>query len=120
MAVPLRVDFRGLGVNPALERHLRERAAKLERFFCGITGCRVVVEAPHRHQRRGRMFQVAIEVDVPGRRLIAGRGRRADAAHADLRAAVRDAFDGAARMLEDYARIRRGDVKAHSAPAVLA
>lgn len=118
MPVPLRVDFRGLGVRPALERHLRTRVAKLERFFSGITGCRVVIEAPHRHQRRGRLYHVAIEVDVPGRHLVIGRNRRSDAAHADLRAAVRDAFDGAVRVLEDHARIRRGDVKAHSMPAV--
>jgi cold shock CspA family protein len=38
------------------------------------------------------------------------------AAHDDIQLAIRDAFDAARRKLQDYARRRRGVLKAHEGP----
>jgi cold shock CspA family protein/ribosome-associated translation inhibitor RaiA len=70
--------------------------------------CRVVLELPARHQRKGKQYAVRIDLKVPGGELAVTREH-----DEDLQVAVRDAFDAARRRLEDYARRQRGDVKRH-------
>jgi cold shock CspA family protein len=70
--------------------------------------CRVVVEAPVRHHRKGGPYKVRIDLTVPGDELVIN--RQADE---DLYVAIRDAFHAARRRLEDYARRQRGAVKVH-------
>lgn len=56
MEVPLQVTFRNMPPSAAVEEAIREHAAKLEDFHRHVTGCRVVVEAPHRRHRQGRLM----------------------------------------------------------------
>lgn len=100
MQMPLQVTFRNLHPSDFLEAKIRDKAAKLERVFDGITRCDVVVERPHHDHRKGWMYHVHIELTVPGGRL-AVRGDDSHA-HTDARAAVRDAFDAAHRQLSDW------------------
>jgi ribosomal subunit interface protein len=117
METPLQISFRDMDPSPSIEARIREKAAKLERFFDRITSCRVVVEARNRHQRSGRLYIVRIDLRVPGAELVAGHGRPRDHAHEDVYVAIRDAFDAAGRQLEDHARRFRAAVKQHDAPA---
>jgi hypothetical protein len=73
----------------------------------------VVVRAPHRHQRHGRLYNIRIDLKVPRRELVINRTPSADQAHRDIYVAIHDAFSALERRLEDIARRRRGDVKAH-------
>jgi cold shock CspA family protein/ribosome-associated translation inhibitor RaiA len=116
MQVPLQLSFRNMPPSAAIESEIRDRAAKLEEFFDRITSMRVVVEAPHRHHRQGKLFHVRLDVRVPGRELVVSREPPEHHAHEDVYVAIRDAFDAARCQLEDYAREMRGAVKAH-APA---
>ncbi|MFQ5773115.1 MAG: HPF/RaiA family ribosome-associated protein [Kiloniellaceae bacterium] len=116
MQVPLEVTFHNMDRSEAVEANIRDRAAKLERHFGRIIGCRVVVEAPHRHRRKGKLFHVRIDLSVPGRELVVNRSGSRNPAHEDVYVAVRDAFNAAARQLEDHARKVRGEVKTHEAP----
>lgn len=117
MQLPLQITFKNMDHSPAVEARIREKAAKLERFFDRINRCEVVVEAPHRHHRKGKLYQVSIDITVPpGHELVVNREHRKDHAHEDVNVAIRDAFDAAARQLEDYARRLRGDVKEHIPP----
>jgi cold shock CspA family protein len=55
---------------------------------------------------------------LPGRKeIVVDRTGPKDHAHEDVYVALRDAFEAAARRLEDDARARRGDVKTHEAPS---
>ena len=36
-------------------------------------GCRVIVEAPHRHHRKGKAYEVRIDLTVPGGELVINR-----------------------------------------------
>ena len=54
MEIPVQVTFHDIDPSQAIETRIRDRTAKLERFKDRITGCRVVVEAPHRHRYKGR------------------------------------------------------------------
>jgi len=118
MQIPLQISFRNMDPSPAIEERIRKKAAKLERFHNRIIGCSVVVEAPHRHQHKGKLYRVRVDVSVPGKDVVVDRAKPTDHAHEDVYVAIRDAFDAAARRLEDHARKMRGDVKNHVRPEV--
>jgi ribosome-associated translation inhibitor RaiA len=140
MKIPVKITFRDMPPSKAIENNIREKAGKLDLFYDGIMSCRVIVEAPHRHHHRGKAYVVRIDLTVPGgellvnrepKRLVAARaahieelektwaeshGPSKHAAHEDAYVAIRDAFNAAARKLQDYARRRRGKTKIHESP----
>jgi len=109
------LSFRDMEPSPAVEERVRERAARLERYFDHITACRVVIESPHHHHHKGKLFRVRVDLTVPEGTIIADGGRSVDHSHEDVYVAIRDAFDTARRELEDWVRRRRGEVKHHAA-----
>ena len=111
--IPLQMTFRNMPPSQAVEAQVRDRAAKLDLFYDKIMACRVVVEAPHRRHHKGKLYHVRIDMTVPGGELVVKREPSRHAAHEDPYVAIRDAFDGARRKLQDYARRRRGDTKQH-------
>lgn len=116
MQIPLQIAFRSLEPSPAIETSVREHAARLEKYYDGIIGCSVVVEAQHKHHLHGNHYHVRVELSVPGSKLVAGREPDQHHAYTDVYVAIRDAFDTMRRQLEDYARRRDRRVKAHAAP----
>ncbi|ADH85926.1 HPF/RaiA family ribosome-associated protein [Desulfurivibrio alkaliphilus] len=116
MKLPLEITFRRMDSSPALEAKIREKAQKLERYHDHIMSCRVVVEAAHGQHRQGNLFQVRLDIKVPGKELAITRHHPKDHAHEDVYVALRDAFDAAARRLEECGRIERGEVKAGEGP----
>jgi ribosomal subunit interface protein len=117
MKLPLQIVFRNLDPSDAIEAKVRERAEKLEHFSKEIMSCRVVVEAHHKHQHKGNLYHVRVDVKVPGAEFVASREPAEHQAHEDVYVAVRDAFDAVRRQLEDHERQRRRQVKAHEVPA---
>jgi ribosomal subunit interface protein len=112
----LQISYRDVDPSAAIEEAIHERAAKLEEFFGRITGCRVVVEAPHRRQHHGRLYHVRVELAVPGRTIVVNREPPKHHEHEDVYVAIRDAFDAIRRQLEDYVRESRGFTKTHDEP----
>jgi ribosomal subunit interface protein len=115
MQMPVQITFRHMASSPAIEERIRERVDALERFFDRIVACRVIVERREPRQQ-GNVYQIRIDLSVPGREIVIGRDTKAQHAHQDVHAAIRDTFDAARRQLEDHARGRRGEVKVHSVP----
>ena len=109
MPVPLQISLHGIAHSDALQGAIRRKAERLERYYDRIIGCRVVLELAARHQRKGRQHAVHITLKVPGSELAVTREH-----DEDLQVALREAFSAARRRLEDYARVRRGDVKRHA------
>jgi len=116
MKLPLQINFRNLEPSEAIEAAVKKRAAKLDRFYADIMSCRVTVESPHKHQRKGRLFRVVINVRTRGDEIAVSRMPDDEQAHEDVYVAIHDAFDAARRRLQDRLNIRRGFVKAHVAP----
>lgn len=116
MKLPLQITFRGLESSEALEADIREKAGKLDRYSPDIMSCRVVVEARHKHHQDGNLYQVRVDLTVPGREIVTSRERALHHSHTDAYVAIRDAFDEARRQLEDYERFRRQQVKTHEVP----
>ncbi len=111
MQIPVQITLREMAHSEALEKKIRDKAAKLEKFYPRIMSCRVTVDESHKHHQQGHHFEVKVEVHVPGREVAANLAH-----HEDVYVALRDAFDAARRQLEDIARLKRGDVKAHEIP----
>jgi cold shock CspA family protein len=116
MKLPLQIAFRDIPPSEALEADIRKRAAKLDQVFDHIMSCRVVVEVPHGHHHKGRLYHVSIDLTVPGEELVVNRSAEKNHAHENAYVAVRDAFNAARRKLQDFARKQRGEVKNHQAP----
>jgi len=111
MRLPLQVTFRNIPSSEAIEMHIKEKAAKLDRFYDRIMSCRVVVDSTQRRQRQGKLFGVRIDITVPRKELAVTREE-----NEDVYIAVRDAFDAASRRLEEHGRRERGDTKSHEGP----
>lgn len=114
MKLPAEIVFKNLDPSVAIEAKIRERIEKMDAFYDQIMSCRVVVEAPHKHHHKGKLYRVIIDVTVPDNELIVSRTPDQNHAHEDVYVAIRDAFDAMRRQLEDYARRRRQKVKRHS------
>jgi ribosome-associated translation inhibitor RaiA len=115
-AIPLQITFKGMGPSEAIEADVRGKAEKLERFSDHLMSCRVVIEAPHRHGHKGRLYHVGIDLGVVGGELAVTHEGPLNHAHEDVYVAIRDSFDAAVRRVEDYERKRRGKVKTHEVP----
>ena len=114
MELPLQITWHNVGYSPAIEADIRAKAAKLEQFYNHVISCRVVVDAPHKHHRKGNLFGIKIDIKVPDNEIAITREPSEHHAHEDMYVVIRDAFDAARRKLQDYARVRRGQVKKHN------
>jgi cold shock CspA family protein/ribosome-associated translation inhibitor RaiA len=130
--LPLQITFRDMHHSEAIEEWIRAEAAKLDTFYNRIMRCRVAIEVPHRHHRKGSSYRLRIDLIVPGEEIVVKRqpslSHRVQqlgqseikkqlelkTQHKNLRRAINDAFKAAGRRLQDYARRQRGDVKSHA------
>jgi cold shock CspA family protein len=124
------ITFRGAERTTTLETEILTRLRKLEAYYPGIMGCRVLVELVQRHHEAGNRYHVRLDLTVPGAEIVVAHeaGLHATAQDVDAekltkvaesdperkhaRVAIREAFDIARRRLQDYARRQRGAVKA--------
>jgi len=114
MQIPLQITFRGIPHSDAVEARIHEKVSKLERFHSHIMGCRVAVESEHHRHHQGNQYHIRIDITTPHKELVISREHHDKKAYEDIYVAIRDAFNAAARQLEDYARVQRGEVKTHS------
>lgn len=111
------ITFRGMSSSPAVEARVLEKIAELERFYDRLIGCYVVIDIPERRSNKGNLFEVHIELSVPGAEPIIVSHRHHDKQqHQDVYVAIRDAFAAAKRQLQDHASKQRGEVKSHELP----
>lgn len=103
------ITYRGMDHSAALDGRIRELCNKLEQFHPKITSCRVIVDEHDRHKAKGNLFEVRLDVHVPGREIAVSKQQ-----HEDPYAAVTDAFRVMERQLEEELRKLRGDVKHHN------
>lgn len=108
MDIPLKIVVQDTEHSAALDDLIRKKADHLARYFPHIVGCRVAVDIPQKHSHQGKLFNVRVEVTVPGKEIVVARDR-----NEDVNVALRDAFDAARRQLEDWARRERGATKLH-------
>ncbi len=114
MRLPLQITFHKMPHEAGLEESIRANAEWLESYCDRIISCRVVMDRPHRRRKVGNLYQLRIDLKVPRRELAVKRESSERMEYKDPDIMIRDAFDEIRRQLEDHARRRRGEVKAHA------
>jgi ribosomal subunit interface protein len=113
----LDIHFNDIDRSDAIEAAIREKAAKLVEHDARIASCRVVVSRPKARGRRGHLYKVRIELEIPGGTdVIVDRDAGIDHSHEDVYIAIRDAFAAAERRLEERVSRHKGAIKHHDAP----
>jgi cold shock CspA family protein/ribosome-associated translation inhibitor RaiA len=116
MQVPLKITFRNVPKNAAIEDLVRAQALKLERVCDHVVSCRISVEKPQEHQKSGNAFRVRIDVTVPPQHeLVVTREAGEGDLHEQLSTVIRDAFAAMRRQLRKLVEKQRGEVKSHPA-----
>lgn len=131
MELPIQITFRNMDSSEQVKEWIRAEAEKLETFYHPIMSCRVAVEVPHRHRRKGAVYGVRIDLTLPGTEIVVKRAptlahrlrqvkqtavsknKEVDAPRKNLRIAINEAFGAACRRLQEYARKQRREVKTH-------
>jgi cold shock CspA family protein/ribosome-associated translation inhibitor RaiA len=101
MAIPLRLTFRGIDRSDAIESVIRQRATQLERFSEQLQDCHVTIDMPHEHRRRGNQYAVQIVLQTLSGELEVAIDPSLDQSPRNFQSVVSDAFDAAARQLEE-------------------
>jgi hypothetical protein len=73
MRWPLQITYRRVKPTPQIEEWIRDEAEKLDTFYNHVMACRVAIEVPHRHRRKGDSYHVRIDVKVPGGEVVVNR-----------------------------------------------
>ncbi len=116
MNTPLQLSFHNLPHSRFIESAVQEAVDRLVSSHSRITGCRVVVDQPHRHHRDGNPIEVRIDLKMPGVELVAKRESAQGAGMGDLPPVIVEAFEEIERQIEESVSRRRGFVKTHEDP----
>lgn len=135
MKWPLQITYRRVKPTPEIEDCIRDEAEKLDNFYNHVMACRIAVEIPHRHHRKGDFYHIRIDVKVPGGEVVVNREpslaseirqlgenttpkqMELEGKQRNLQLAIKSAFRTVERRLQDYARCQRGDIKIHTPPS---
>jgi ribosome-associated translation inhibitor RaiA len=109
MTIPIQITFRHMDPSAAVEARVRELTDHLGVFSDRIQSCRIVVDAPHRHQHQGTTFAVKLHLAIPGEDVVVDMGKPQRDGHEDVYVVLRDAFDAARRRLQQRMASLRGD-----------
>ncbi|HUJ37673.1 MAG TPA: HPF/RaiA family ribosome-associated protein [Hyphomicrobium sp.] len=111
----LQIAFKNLDSSKFVEKLIRERVERLQRFHPNITGARIVVEVPHRSAEGAKTpVGIRVEIDVPGHNTIVAKGEQdRREMKGDTSAIVNRVFEAAERQLEQTAAIMSREVKSH-------
>jgi len=115
MSFTLHIAFRNMDASSAAETLVRQRAEELEHLSDRITACHVVLDCAHRQNQISRLYQVHIDLALPGGKIVVNRDNGSNHAHDDLQLAIRDSFDAARRQLGEYARKHDGIARRRAA-----
>lgn len=101
------VVYRDIDQSPALTDTIHKKLAKLSRFSDNIQHTRVVLDAPHNHKHKGKLFRASIELDIKGKPVVIHQD------DSSIHTAVRDAFNIAERKVKELSvpRFERAGLK---------
>lgn len=102
MNIPLQISTRKLSLSNVAVDIIKQKAKKLELFCDKIIACRIMVETPHRHKNHGALYNVSIDISIPGAELAVKKE-----ANEDIFVAIRDAFEAARRQIIQYFNKRK-------------
>lgn len=88
------VVYREIESSPALNAIIYKKIDKLHRYSDDIIHSRVVLDTPHKHKHKGKLFRASIELGVKGAPITVTQD------DPSVHIAVRDAFSALERKLK--------------------
>ncbi len=126
MSFPVQITYRAVDSSEALDRLIRDEAAKLGKFFDGILRCRALIERQSAHHHAGSPFRVRLTLALPGFELVVDaepslraipfddeplrvhKSDEIDAVYKDPALTIREAFRRARRRMQAYVQRNLG------------
>ena len=114
MELPLEVLYNGVKPSETMASRIQNQVSRLERICDRIIRCRVTIDEPPKHQKKGSSFHVTIDITLKGNEIVINHQGSHDPAHEHVYTALNDAFEAARRKLDSYVERRRHKVKQHA------
>lgn len=95
------VVYRDFDSSPALNDIIYKKIEKLHRFSDSIISSRVVLDTPHKHKHKGKLFRASIELALKGNPISVTQD------DASVHIAVREAFSALERKLKEETSKRK-------------
>ncbi len=95
------VVYRDFDASPALNETIYKKIEKLHRYSDSILHSRVVLDAPHKHKHKGKLFRASIELGLKGSPITVTQD------NLSVHVAVRDAFSALERKLKEESAKRK-------------
>ncbi len=95
------IVFRDIQHSPTLSAKIYKKLEKLTRYSDSITHTRVVLDSPHNHKQKGKMFRASVELLHKGTPVVVSRD------DTDAYVALRDAFDVVERKIKETSSRKR-------------
>lgn len=89
------VVYRDIDASQSLTQSINKKISKLNRYSEEISSSRVVLEAPHQHKHKGKLYRAQIELAVKGNPVIIHNDDES------IHVAVRDVFKKAERKIKE-------------------
>ena len=105
MAKPT-ITYRGMPHSPAMDARIADLAAALDQYDHRISYFHVVVDENDRHKQKGNLFEVHVDLHIPGHEVVATRQQNEDAY-----VAISQAFEVVTRQLEGFRTKRRDEAR---------
>ncbi len=115
MDVPPEIAFRNVEATAVVESKIMEGLDQLEKVYDRLVSVRIMVEDPNPGRESGHLYQVRIEMGVPGKEIVVRR-KPPQNPQETLVQAIGEAFMIARRRLRKFSEQQRGDVKTHVGP----
>jgi len=116
MVSDTKVVFRGIDHSQAVADAVQKRLDKLERFSDEIQSLRVILESPHNHHHKGKVFHVGVEAVIPNHDIQVNHDQHDKHEHEDIYIAIRDAFNALERQIKSVYEKKRYQDRAVSKP----
>lgn len=111
----LYITFHLVDHSNALEQKIRLKAEKLLKVHSQIISCRIVVSSPHHHKHKGNLYNIRMDIKLPGEELVVNKQPGGKVrTHQDAYVAVVDAFKAARHLLQRYKEKTHGVIKHHA------
>lgn len=107
MSNDFQIVFHNIDQSDAITGNVNKRIEKLKRYSNDIMGGRVVLDSPHNHQHKGKVYSVVLEIHTPNREIVVNQDQHDNHAHEDMYVAIRDAFNAAERQIKSVDKKRR-------------
>ena len=107
MTNEFQIVYHNIDQTEAISEAVQKRIDKLERYCDHIINGRVVLDSPHNHHHKGKVYSVTLEIHTPELEVRVNQDQHDNSAHEDLYVAIRDTFNVAERQFKSIDKKHR-------------